>query len=88
MPIVVKALGTVSKNMKMRQDELLICGIIKTIQPTALLKSVRILTKLYDTWRDLLSPELQSKTCGKKHAESENNNNNDNILLLESCISF
>ena len=42
-PIVIGALGTVTKELIQKQEDLEFGGRVKTIQTTALLRSVRIL---------------------------------------------
>ena len=54
IPIVVGALGLISKCMEKRLEELEIGERIKTIQTTALLKSVVILRRAPNTRSDLL----------------------------------
>ena len=48
IPVVVGALGTVSKGVEKKLGELKIRGRIKTVQTTALLKSVEYLE---ESWR-------------------------------------
>ena len=61
LPIVIGALGTVTKGLKSLED-LEISGRVKTIQTTALLRTARILRRVLETWGDLLSLKLQWKT--------------------------
>ena len=49
IPKVVYALGTVSKGLEKRLQELEIRGRIETIQNTALLRSSRILRRILDS---------------------------------------
>ena len=63
-PIVIGALGTVTKGLIKRLEDLEIRGWVETFQTTALLRSTRILRRVLDTWRDLLSPKLRWKTIG------------------------
>ena len=46
IPIIVGAIGTVSKNLEKKLEELVIRGRSETIQTTALLKSSRIIRKV------------------------------------------
>ena len=46
MPIVVSALGIVTKGLEKRPDELEIRGRIETLQTTALLRLTRILRRV------------------------------------------
>ena len=80
LPIAVGALGTVSKSMTKRFEELEIRGGIDTIQTTALLRSVRILRKVLETWKEYLSLRLEWKTTSKRRYDrvTRNNNNNNN----------
>ncbi len=57
--IVIGALGTVTKGLVQRLEELEIRGRVETIQTTALLRSIRILRRVLETWGDLLSLKLQ-----------------------------
>ena len=58
IPIVIRALGTVTRGLVHRLKDLEIRGQVETIQTTALLRSARILRKVLETW-DLLSLKLQ-----------------------------
>ena len=61
IPIVIGALGTVTKGLIKRQEDFEIRGCLETIQTTALLRSARILRRILETWGDLLSLRLQWK---------------------------
>ena len=54
IPIVISALGTVTKGLVQGQEVLKITGQVETIQTTALLRSARILKRVLETWGDLL----------------------------------
>ena len=56
-PIEIGVFGTVKE-----VEDLEVSRRVKTIQTTALLKTARILKKVLETWRDLLSLKLQWKT--------------------------
>ena len=58
IPIVIGAFGTVTKVLIQGLEDLEIRGRVETIQTTAL-RSVRILRRVLETWRDLLSLKLQ-----------------------------
>ena len=60
IPIVVSALVTVTKAFEQGQKDLEIS--VETIQTTALLTSVRILSRALKIWGDLLSLKLPWKT--------------------------
>ena len=62
IPIVIGAFGTVTKGLLMRLEDLEVGGRVETIQTTALLRTVRILRRVLETWGDLLSLKLQWKT--------------------------
>ena len=61
MPIVIGALGTVTKGLLKGLEDLEVGGRIETIQTTALLGTARILRRVLETWGDLLSLKLQWK---------------------------
>ena len=56
---VIGALGTVTKGLAQGLKDMEIKGRVKTIQTTALLRSVRILRRVLETYGDLLSLKLQ-----------------------------
>ena len=62
VPIVIGALGTVTKGLLKDLEDLEVGGWVETIQTTALLRTARILTRVLETWGDLLSLKLQWKT--------------------------
>ena len=62
VPIVIGALGTITKGLLKGLEDLDIGGRVETIQTTALLRTARILRRILETWRDLLSLKLQCKT--------------------------
>ena len=62
IPIVSGALGSVTKGLVQGLEGLEIRGRVETIQTTALLRAIRILRRVVDTWGDLLSLKLQWKT--------------------------
>ena len=62
IPIVIGALGTVTKGLVQGLEDLEITGRVETIQTTALLRSARIPIKVLETWGDFLSLKLQWKT--------------------------
>ena len=62
MPIVIGAFGTVTKGLLKGLEDLEVGGRVETIQTTTLLKTVRIQKRILETWRDLLSLNLQWKT--------------------------
>ena len=60
IPIVIGALGTVTKGLFKRLEDLEVGGWEETIQTTKLLRTARIMRMILETWGDLLS--LQWKT--------------------------
>ena len=62
VPIVIGALGTVTKGLLKGLEDLEVSGRVETIQTTALLRTARILRRVLETWGDLLSLKLQWKT--------------------------
>ena len=62
VPIVIDALGTVTNELLKGLEDLEVGGRVETVQTTALLRTARILRRVLETWRDLLSLKLQWKT--------------------------
>ena len=62
IPIVISALGTVTKGLVQRLKDLEITGREDTVQPIALLRWAKRLRRFLETWGDLLSLKLQWKT--------------------------
>ena len=62
VPIVIGALGTITKGLLKGLEDLEIGGRVETIQTSALLRTARILGRVLETWGDLLSLKLQWKT--------------------------
>ena len=62
VPIMIGALGTVTKGLLKGLEDLEVSGRVETIQTTALLRTARILKRVLETWGDLLSLKLQWKT--------------------------
>ena len=59
IPIVIVALGTITKGLVLDLEDLEIRGRVEIIQTTALLRSARILRRVPKTSGDLLSLKLQ-----------------------------
>ena len=59
IPIVIGALGTITKELIKELEDLEIRGWMKTIQIALLLRSARILRRVLETWEHLLSLKLQ-----------------------------
>ena len=64
IPIVIGALGVVTKGLVQGLRELEIRGRVETIQTTALLRSARMLRRVQGNRGDLLSLKLQLETIG------------------------
>ena len=62
VPIVIDALGTITKGLLKGLEYLEAGGRVETIQMTALLRTAWILRRVQETWGDLLSLKLQWKT--------------------------
>ena len=62
VPIVIGALGTITKGLLKGLEDLEIGGQVETIQTIALLRTARILRRVLETWGDLLSLKLRYKT--------------------------
>ena len=62
VPIVIGALGTITKGLLKGLEDLEVGGRVETIQTTALLRTARILRRVLETWGGLLSLKLQRKT--------------------------
>ena len=62
VPIVIGALGTITKGLLKGLEDLEVGRRVETIQTTALLRTARILRRVLETWGDLLSFELQCET--------------------------
>ena len=59
VPIVIGALGTVTKGLLKGLEDLEVSGRVETIQTTALLRTARLLRRVLETRGDLLSLKLQ-----------------------------
>ena len=62
VPIVIGALGTITKGLLKDLEDLEVGRRVETIQTTASLRTVRILRRVLETWGDLVSLKLQWKT--------------------------
>ena len=62
IPIVIGALGTVTKWLLKGVEVLEVGGRVETIQTTALLRTSRILRRVLETLGDLMPLKLQWKT--------------------------
>ena len=62
VPIVIGALGTITKGLLKGLADLEVGGRVETIQTTALLRTARIMRGVLEIWGDLLSLKPQWKT--------------------------
>ena len=62
VPIVIGALGTITKGLLKGLEDLEVGGRVETIQMIALLRTAGILRRVLETRGDLLSLRLQWKT--------------------------
>ena len=69
VPIVIGALGTITKGLLKGLGDLEVGGRVENIQMTALKRTTRILRRVLETWGDLLSLKLQWKTISKRWCE-------------------
>ena len=59
VPIVIGALGTITKGLLKGLEDLEIGGRVETIPTIALLRTARILRRVLETWGDLLSLKMK-----------------------------
>ena len=72
IPIVIGALGTVTKGLLKGLEDLEVGDRVETIQTTTLSKTARILRRVLETWGDLLSLNLQWNTISLRWCENFN----------------
>ena len=72
-PIVIGALGTITKGLLKGLEDLEVGGRVETTQTTALLKTARILRRVLETWGDLLSLNHQWKTISSRWCKKNSN---------------
>ena len=58
VPILIGALGTVTKGLVQGLEDLEIIGQLATVQTTVLFRSAKMLRRVLETWGDLLSLKL------------------------------
>ena len=78
VPIVIGALGTITKGLLKGLEDLEIGGRVETIQTTALIRTARILRRVLETWGDLLFSEKPSANTDVKNSKGVNNNKTKN----------
>ena len=91
VPIVIGALGTVTKGLLKGLEELEVGGQVQTIQTTALLRTARILRRVLETLGDCHSnsSEKPSANTDVKNSKGVNNNNSVKIVFRwEHKISY
>ena len=89
VPIVIGALGTITKGLLRGLEDLEVGGWEETIQMTALLRTARILRWVLETWGDLLSLKLQWKpsvNTDVKNSKGVNNSDHWHKRKLESVL--
>ena len=69
IPVLIGALETIPKGLLKEMENLEIWGKTEIIQTTALLRSARILRRVLETWRELLSLTLRWKTLSQRWYE-------------------
>ena len=93
IPIVIGAFGNVTKWLLKGLEDLEVGGRVETIQTTTLLRTVRILRKVLETWGDCChsnSSERPSDVADVKNSKGVNNNNNKPLqsyyIIDQPCI--
>ena len=86
VPIVIGALGTITKGLLKGLKDLEVGGRIETLQTTALLRMARILRRVLETWGDLLSLKLQWKTS--PNTDVKNSRGVNNKCDMGNCTKF
>ena len=69
IPIVIDALGTITKGLVQGLEDLEITGRVETIQTTALLRAGRILRRVLETCCQSNSSEKPSVNAGVKNSQ-------------------
>ena len=82
IPILIDALGTITKRLVQGLKDLEIRGRAESIETTALLSSTRILRRVLETWEDL-SLKLHWKTISLRLCEKLSRNTNNNATVEE-----
>ena len=59
VPIVISALGTITKGLLKGLEDMEVAGRVETIQMTILLRTARIIRRVLETWGDLLSTPVK-----------------------------
>ena len=82
VPIVIGALGTITKGLLKGLEDMEVGGLVETIQMTALLRTARILRRELETCCHSDSSEKPSAYTDVKNSKGVNHNNNDNNIDL------
>ena len=69
VPIVISALGTITKGLLKHLEDLEVGGQVDTIQTTALLRTARIQRRVLEIWGHLQSLKLQWKPSDNTDVE-------------------
>ena len=83
IPFVIGAFCIVMKGLLKGLEDLEITVRVETIQTTALLRTVRILRRVLETWGDMLSPKSQWKSISYNWCDD----NNYKLLLVLAPLS-
>ena len=86
IPIVIDPFGTVTKWLLKGLKDIEVGGRVETIQTIALLRTVRILRRVLETWGDLLSLKLQWKTSAKLEGNFKRETESLLIAAQDSAI--
>ena len=78
MPVVIGALGTITKGLLKGLEDLEVGGLVETIQTTALLITARILRRVLEICCHSNSSEKPSANTDVKNSKGVNNNNDNN----------
>ena len=92
VPVVIGALGTITKGLLKGLEVLEVGGRVETIQTTTLLRTARILRRVLETWGDLLSLKLQWKTiswhwCEKRRRRRRRRRNTPKNRRCKPCCN-
>ena len=89
VPVGIGVFGIVTKGLLKGLEDLEVEGRVETIQTWALLRTARILRRVPETWRDLLSLRLQKRPSAKTDVKNSqgvyNNNNSDTDTNCNWC---
>ena len=86
VPIVIRALDTVTKGLLKGLEDLEVGGRVETIQMTALLRTARIPRRGLETYGDLLSLKLQWKPSANTDVKNSKGVNNNIYLYMNNTI--